>query len=696
MNRKILFSWIAVFLTSSTFAQSDLLFEQIPGYENYRKVISQRRDFASVGRVSDTSWSADGKFLSYTAGGKKLVLNLENFAVEATSEKPGAAPRPDRPNRRTGTPVARAMQRTVEPSPDGKWNAVYRDGNVWIEPIADDGEKIQVTTDGTERIRFGTCCWVYGEELDQKEAMWWSPDNRKLVYYKVDETGMKDYYLTLDNAAMYTTLQAVRYPKAGDDNPRINLWVYDLDSKKSQQIEFDGDPTQYLFNVRFTPKGNEVLVNRTNRRQDVLDVLAVDVTTLKVRAVVTERQETWQENSPIMRFLADGERFVWGTEANGWRHFQLRHLDGRLLNLLSEVHEYPCDKIELIDEADGLFYYSAFSDENPYNSQLHRVRLDGTDHRRLTSFSLNHTSYDIAPNHKFVMSTRERFDIPPSTAVYDDNGRQVAVLTEGTDEAASGAGFAPTEMFSFTANDGKTQIYGTLSKPSNFDPSKKYPLLIDVYGGPQSQGLSNRYSPANPVCEMGYVVAKIGNRGTVGRGKAFECATYLYLGDRDMADQADGVKYLRQRPYIDGDRVGIYGHSYGGYMSALALVKYPDVFHVAVSGAPVTDWKNYDTIYTERYMRTPEENPDGYKNGSCMPHAGKLAGKLLIVHGLIDDNVHPSNTWQLAKAFHTANKRFDMMIYSEFQHGIGSTYESLKWEYFYRHLHPEVSTQPAK
>ena len=284
------------------------------------------------------------------------------------------------------------------------------------------------------------------------------------------------------------------------------------------------------------------------------------------------------------------------------------------------------------------------------------------------------------------MATREQFDVAPSTAVYDMQGNEIAVLAKGDRAAAEELHLAPPELFSFQSTDGSTTLYGTLHKPSNFDPNKKYPLLIDVYGGPSSAGLNNRYDAVNPICELGFLVAKIGNRGTVARGKAFESVTYMKLGGPDLDDQAEGVRFLAKRPYVDGGRVGIFGHSYGGYMSALAVLKYPDVFHVAVSGAPVTDWKNYDTIYTERYMRTPQENGDGYANGACMKYAGQLQGKLLLVHGLIDDNVHPSNTWQLGKALHAANRRFDMMIYPEFQHGVGSTYSQLRWEYFYRHL----------
>ena len=584
--------------------------------------------------------------------------------------------------------MGRAQQRSVATSPDGKWKAVYSDFTISLEAAASDTEKIRVTKDGIDRLRFGTGCWVYGEELKQSDAMWWSPDSSKLAYYEVDEREMLDYHLTLDNTANYTKVQSVRYPKAGDPNPKVSIWIYELASKSAKKVAIDGDTTQYLYSIRFSPEGSELLVNRTNRRQDVLNILAIDTNTLAVRTVVTERQSTWQENSPLIRFLDDNKRFIWGTEANGWKHFQLRHIDGRLLNPLSPVGKYACSTINKIDEKSGFVYYTAFSDTIPYNAQLHRVKLDGTQPVRLTSSSLNHTSFDISPDHRFIIASREQIDTPPSTVIYNEEGKEVAVLAMGDRASAEKVKLSPAELFSFLSDDGKTTIYGTLYKPSNFDATRKYPLLVDVYGGPESVGISTRYSASNPICELGYLVAKIGNRGTTGRGKAFESGTYLKLGGPDLDDQAAGVKFLRQRPYVDGERVGIFGHSYGGYMSALALLRYPDVFHVAVSGAPVTDFRNYDTIYTERYMQTPAENAEGYEAGSCNKIVDKLKGKLLLVHGLIDDNVHPANTWQLSKALNDADKRFQMMIYPEFQHGVGSTYSSLRWEYFHQHLKP--------
>ena len=677
-------------------------FRELPGYAQYAEASRDRLRLVRGGRVREIQWadlSVDpvlgrvSSRLSFKGSDGKKTFDLKNREfIDQHDFKRWIPPQVPAPPIRI--PVARAEQRQVEPSSTGKWKALYRDFNVVIREKDRRENEIQVTTGGNARLRYGTCCWVYGEELDQDSAMWWSPDDRYLAFYEVSESHMRDYHLTVDNTKNYTRLKTVRYPKAGDPNPKVSIRIYELETKKTVAVHIPGDPTQYLYGVRWTPGGKELLVHRTNRHQNLLDVLAVDPASGKSRMVVSEKQESWQNNSPEMRFLSDGRRFFWETEKNGWKNYEIRDLSGKSLIDLTHAVGYPVKSIHQVDEKTGWFYYTAFSDENPYNLQLHRVRLDGTDDSRITRHPLNHTSFVISPDHQWVVATREGINTAPETVLYSAAGKEVAIL-ESAQVAEQDRRYLKAEIFDFLASDGKTRIYGTLHKPSHFDPAKKYPLLIDVYGGPHSRGLSNRFNPVNPHAEFGFCIAKIGNRGTVERGKAFESANYLKLGGPDLDDQATGVKELVARDYIDGSRVGIYGHSYGGYLSALALLKYPDRFHVAVAGAPVTRWQNYDTIYTERYMRTPQENPKGYQEGNCMHFAENLRGRLLLVHGLIDDNVHPANTWQLAEALHRANKRFDMQIYPNFKHGIGSTYSQLRWEYLVQHLKPESPTSKA-
>ena len=671
----------------------------LPGFDGYQRVRDAAAILNGAGRVSRVEWADNGRSMNFVRGGKQIHLDLGDFSEKDLGNPPKfkLTLRPPAHYHHVG----RAQQSTWVTSPDGKWVARHSTFNVFIEPAPAkgvpkpgpaDANATRVTAGGTDKFRYGTGCWVYGEELHQRSAMWWSPDSRRLAFYEIDERHLRDYHLTIGNTANYTGVQTVRYPKSGDANPVAGLLIYDRQTRRTTRVNVGGDPTQYIFNARFASDGSALLFNRTNRRQDTLEIVASDLTTGHTRVVVREQQPAWQNNLPLMRFLEDGKRFIWETERTGWKQYELRHLNGSRLGPLSNLKGKPVTSIVKVDEKAGWLYFTARSGGNPLNDHLHRVRLDGTDHTRLTRNALHYSSFQISSDHKWFVARREAIGVPPAMALFDTESNEVAVLayqSEKDKKKAAELGLAKPELFACKAADGKITLYGTLYKPSNFDPKRKYPLLISVYGGPSSRGVSNRYSAANAYCEFGFLVATIANRGTAARGKAFETAGYLKLGTVDLDDQAAGVRHLAKRSYVDATRVGIAGHSYGGYMSALALLRYPEIFHVGVAGAPVTDWKNYDTIYTERYMRTPMENPDGYRAGSCLSYAKRLKGKLLLLHGLIDDNVHPANTWQLADALQRAGKQFDMMIYPRSKHGLISHSSSLRWLYLHRHLRPQ-------
>ncbi|MCK4772545.1 MAG: DPP IV N-terminal domain-containing protein [Candidatus Latescibacteria bacterium] len=683
---------LAAILIIPNVTRAQTEFENMPGYDKYQAMNEAMRGLVTGGAISDSLgrtiiiWAEDGSAAYYVKGEQHYRVNLQNLTIDEISEED--FPEVEQPERRRPRSAGRAKQLTDEPSPDGKWTAYYRDYNVVLVNNETE-EEIQVTTTGTERFRYGTACWVYGEELNQGTAMWWSPNSKKLAYYEIDERHCRVFYLTEDHTEVYSTLNSEKYPKAGERNPIAGILIYDLESGIKTRVDVGGDPEQYVYNIRWTPDGSELLFNRTNRHQNVLEVTAADPETGDSRLVVREEQETWQTNSPMMRYLSDGKRFIWETEKTGWRHYELRHLDGRLLNPITKVAEYPCSRIVKVDEEAGYVFYLANSGEFPLNSHLHRVRLNGRSDTRLTSRPLNHTMVNVSPDNRWFIARIEAVDTPPTTALYDSGGREVLILGESDMTRFEEMGLTMPELWSFTAEDGVTTLYGVLFKPANFDPSRKYPLLLSIYGGPGSRGASNTFRAADALCEFGFISVRLDYRGSSGRGKEFLGTGYLKLGIIEIKDHADGIRHIGQRDYIDENRVGIYGHSYGGYMSALALVKFPDVFHAGVAGAPVTDWKNYDTIYTERYMRTPQENPDGYRDGSCLTYAGQLTGKLLILHGLIDDNVHPSNTWQLIEEFQKANVAFDLMIYPESRHGLIRSATALRYEYLIKHLKPE-------
>lgn len=660
-------------------------FEKLPGYDRFQATRRQLGSFVTGGRVSGIRWADNGRSVRFKRGEQFFSCDLTTGEVsEISDEEMGASPRRASGRRPRGSArPARGRQVTKTVSPDGQWIAEFRDWNLHLSK-SDDSYTFAITTDGNRKFKYATGSWVYGEELRQTTAMWWSPDSQRIAFYEFDERHVKDYYLTPDLTKVQNTLYAEAYPKPGAPNPIVGLLIYDLPTRSLIRVPIGDDKEQYVYHVQWTPDGSMLLFNRTNRHQNHLDVVAYEPATGASHIVVSETQETWQENSPQMRWLRDGKRFIWATERSGRKQYELRHLDGRRLFPISRG-DAPCLQIVKVDEIENWVYYTAFSAENPLHGQLHRARLDGTEQARLTTENLNHTMVNIAADHRHFIATMESIEVPPRTAVYTTSGDLVAVIAQSDTSQMNGRPLP--EMFIFKADDGVTDLYGVLFKPLDFDPNRQYPLLINVYGGPLSQSVRARFRPTDPYCEFGFIIAQIDNRGTRNRGKAFEGATYLKLGTIDLKDQADGVKYLTQRPYIDGNRVGITGHSYGGFMAVLAIVKYPDLFHVAVAGSSVTDWRNYDTIYTERFMRTPQENPEGYDAGSAMTYADQLKGKLLLLHGMVDDNVHPSNVWQLVDQLQKKRKPFTMMFFPNSGHGIGSpSVNPLKWEFLVEHL----------
>jgi len=665
------------------FAGAQDRFEKLPGFEKFQEANRIAAELSRQGRIADLAWSEDGKRATYRVGDQWFAIDLTGQPIEAATTTVEQAVPLDRGSGSGRRGPARGRQFDKVDSPDGIWTAEHRAGNLVLVKKDGSGE-VAVTTDGGGDHKYATGSWVYGEELDQNTAMWWSPDSSMIAFYEFDESNVRDFYVLTKLTDVNVELYPEAYPKPGQPNPVVGLRVYHLESGETVKVDVGENPDQYVYTISWRPREEELIYHRTNRHQNVLEVMAADPATGDSRVVVTEQQETWQENSPTLRWLADGERFVWESERAGYKHYELRHADGSLLAPLTSG-DYPCNSIERIDEEAGWLYYTAFSSQNPLHVQLHRVRLDGSEASRLTPDDLNHTFISISPDHSRFIAMNESVETPPTTHLFDMWGHRLLTLAKTDTSAVNGRGVA--ELFSYKADDGVTDLYGILYKPSDFDPSKKYPLLIDAYGGPLSQSVRARWSPVNPYCEFGMLIAEIDNRGTRNRGKAFEGAVYQKLGIVDIKDQVDGVAHLAQREYVDASRVGITGHSYGGYLAALGVLKYPDVFHVAVAGAPVTDWRNYDTIYTERFMRTPQENPEGYAQGSCLTFADQLKGKLLLLHGMEDDNVHPSNSWQLIHKLQQARKPFDMMFFPTSGHGIGSpSHNPVKWEYLVDHL----------
>jgi dipeptidyl-peptidase-4 len=499
--------------------------------------------------------------------------------------------------------------------------------------------------------------------------MWWSPDGKKLAYYRFDESQVPDYFLQLRQTVVQSKMDIEAYPKAGAPNPIVELFIYDLHTKKTLQVDVrDGKPFDnavvghYVYHVSWSPDGKELLFNRTNRRQNVMEFTACDPETGKCRVIVhDEWLPSWVANSPPMQYLKDNKRFIWTSERNGWKNFYLYDLSGQQLATLTNHTTFEVANIVRVDEEAGRIWYMARDGDNPMKLQLHCVGLDGQGDRRLTDPAFLHT-ISLAPDGKHFIDVIQTHDTPPVTRLVDAEGTVLAELAKSDAGKFDQLGLKRVELLTFKAADGVTDLYGLLHKPSHFDPEKKYPLLVTVYAGPNTNAARETFMLPNALTEYGFLVASFDSRSAGGRGKRFLDAIYQKLGVTEIDDQAAGVKSLWDRPYVDKSRVGIFGTSYGGYASALCLLRYPDVFQAASASSPVTDYRHYDSIYTERYMWIPQENKAGYDAGSAMTYADKLKGRLMLYYGTADNNVHPSNTMQLVRALQRAGKSFEVQV----------------------------------
>jgi dipeptidyl-peptidase-4 len=603
--------------------------------------------------------------------------------------------------------AARGRQADCVVSPDGKMKAFYRARNLWVANFDGTGEK-QVTKDGSEqaRIKYGTGSWVYGEELSQSSAIWWSPDSTKVGFYRFDESQVPDFYVQMNQTGIQDAVDVEAYPKAGAPNPIADVLVYNIATAKTTAIDArDGKPFDntvvghYVYAVEWTADSAELLLDRANRRQQIIEFAACSPSTGKCRVVVHEEWLTgWlntdQTVSPSYtpRWLSDRKRFVWESERNGWKNYYLYDLTGKLLNPVTSNATFEAGSIVKIDEANNVVFYTARDGDNYLKLQLHRVGLDGKGDVRLTDPTFSHGGFSISADNRYVVDVYQTHDQPAASQIVDAaTGKVLAQLAKSDTTKYDQAGFRKAEQFSYLAADGKTKLFGQISFPTNFDPSKKYPTLVSVYGGPvlQSSIPAENFVGPNANAEYGFLMVLVSYRGVPGLGKRAADAVYMHLGVADMDDMAEGIKALWPRPYFDKARVGIAGTSYGGYTAATMILRHPEAVSVASSSSPVTSWLHYDSIYTERYMWIPQENKEGYDAGSDMTYAKDLRGRLLLYYATADNNVHQNNSMQLIKALQGAGKSFELQVGPDLGHsGVNG---QRMMEFFIENLimHPE-------
>ncbi len=687
---------LAILSFGSSLAAQDRL-KTMPGYERYQRMAPLIRSAVGgnpLGFGGGVSWSPDGQSVEYSDAGKRYRFDIATKKIidlgAAGDTRTGG-----RGGRGGGGQPARGRQFEFAIAPAGNHRAIYKDRNVWIGDSTGAGA-VQITNDGSEksRIKYGTASWVYGEELSQRTAMWWSPDGKKLAYYRFDESKVPDFYLATGLTNIQDSLDVEAYPKPGVHNPVVDLFVFDVDTKKSTRIDVrDGKPFDnvaighYVFRIEWAPGGRELTLLRTNRRQNMMDMAACNPSTGSCRVVIHEEWPTgWIDDDPApsVTWLKDGNRFIWESDRTGFKNFYL--YDFKAAKLITPLTQLPAEVIGIsrVDEASNAMLYTARDGENYMKVQLHRVGLDGKNDKRLTDPAFTH-SISLAPDGKHFMDVAETHDQAPVTRILDANGAVVSELAKTDLTKFNELGLKKVEMYTYKTSDGKATLHGIIHFPSNFDPNRKYPVLVSVYGGPAVTNSTNeRFQVPNATTEYGFIVLNVEARTNPGMGRKYLDDVYLKLGQVEQDDMADGVKALWNRPYIDKDHVGIYGTSYGGYTSVMEIMRHPEVFAAASSSSPPTDWRNYDTIYTERYMWIPRENQEGYDKGSPMSYIDNLRGRLMLYFGTADNNVHPSNMMQLIQALQRAGKSFDLQLGPDQGHsGINP---QRMMEFFIQHL----------
>ena len=640
------------------------------------------------GTVTQVVWNADGESVTFCRPGHGWFrCRFADGRIDPADGVPPAAADPVLP-----PPFVWPQWQETLRSPDGRWLARYKDFNIALEPQGSNtGERVAVTTDGEPKRRYGITSWVYQEDQAQFAGMWWSGDSTRLAFVRFDERGVPDDCLATGLTEPHVSVRVDAYPLPGDKLPVLSLHVFHLSERRVVDVDCGVNTNQYIYNIHFAPDGKSLLFNRLDRPQKHVEVLVADIETGKSRVIAeSSRLHSWELNHPLMVFLKDGRRFIWGSYPGrcDWPSLEICDLDGKQIRKLTDGN-VPVGGPVRIDEDAGWYYYTEYSPvEQPLNMQLWRMRLDSGKCEQITPARWNHSEFHVAPDGNHVIARAETLTEPPRTILYDREGKTLAVLAQPNPALLSSLGRPLPELFTFPASEGGVALYGIVHKPVGFDPSRKYPLLLTVYNGTGSKAVHNVFAPFSEVAARGYLAVEIDGRGTAGRGYRFMEAVYARVGDLDLQDQADGVRVLCRRPYVDAARVGVTGGSHGGFMSALAILKHPDVFAVSVAGYGPTDWRYYSAIYPERFLGLPSEHPEAYEHASCMHYAAQLKGKLLLFYGLVDYNVRPAHAWRLIDELDRLNKPYEIRVFPRQGHGLCPKAKEYRWEFFSRHLRP--------
>ena len=615
-------------------------------------------------------WAHDSKHLLFESNFRKIYRRsgISDYYVYSLEDK--------------NLKVAAKNARTAELSPDGSMVGYERDGNMYVYEFAAKSET-QLTNDAGGNIFNGHYDWVYEEEFGQAQAWNWSPDSKYIAYWQFDETGVPLVQLT-NYEGTHPKYEKIAIPQPGDQNPKVRIGVIDVKNHKHIWLSTGDTGDYYIPRLYWTSEPNTLAMMVLNRKQDDMKLYFFNVITGEHRLVMEEKNDTWvaifnfyTNVNDMMFFPEKVHEFFWISDRSGYYQIYRYNYDGKLLNRVTNGNWDVIKVLGINPDSKTIYYTSA--EASPLEEQLYSIKFDGSQEQRLSKAPGFH-QFNMSPNTKYYIDTYSSTNQPKQVELWNTDGKMMKKLEDNKSvtEFLKTHEYSPTELFSFTTSDG-VKLDCSMIKPFNFDSSKKYPVILSIYGGPESHSVYNSFNASGwdqYLAQQGYIIVDVNNRGSANYGSAFEKIVYKQLGKWESHDFAETAHYLTTLPYVDASNMVIMGTSYGGYSTTYTMVTHPDVFKLGIANSPVTDWRLYDDIYTERYMGLLNDNEEGYVKSAVMTYADSLQGRLLLVHSTMDDNVHVRNTMQLLTALTNAGKDADLRIYPPGAHGAAYSFAS--------------------
>ncbi|HAX14896.1 MAG TPA: S9 family peptidase [Leeuwenhoekiella sp.] len=557
-------------------------------------------------------------------------------------------------------------------SPDASKVAYGRDNNIYIKDLSS-GTTTQVTTDGAKnKVINGITDWVYEEEFAFVRAFDWNADGDKIAFIRFDESEVPEFSMDVFGNELYPSKDTFKYPKAGETNATVSLHIYDVASAETKAVDLSGFQNYYIPRLEWTPEANVLAVQTTNRKQNDINLLFVDGTSAEAKLILSDKDDAYVDITDNLTFLEDND-FIWTSEKDGWNHIYLYDKNGKLKNQVTQGPWEVTSYYGYDPKSKRVFYQS--SENGSINRGVYSIKVNGKGKETLAA-EAGTNSANFSTDFTYFINSFSDAETPYVFTLNDaEDGDVVRKIKDNQALKDQFADYVISEKEFFTLPVNGEELNAYMIKPKDFDPNKKYPVFMTQYSGPGSQSVANSWSAGNGywfqmLAQEGYIIVCVDPRGTGLKGRDFKKMTQKELGKYEVEDQIAAAQALGQRDYVDADRIGIWGWSYGGFMASNCIFQGADTFKMAIAVAPVTSWRFYDSIYTERYMTTPQENASGYDNNSPLSHVDKLEGKFLLVHGSADDNVHVQNSMRLIEALVQANKQFDWAIYPDKNHGI--------------------------